>query len=357
MELLPLPIFPSGALAGSVITTVWVGVFVVSIANLRFGWVLSGLVVPGYIVPLLLVEPWAAAVILLEAVVTYLLVRALSEQISRIGLWGSFFGRDRFFALVLCSVIVRVVFDAFILPAVGAYVVEKWDLELDYRGDLHSFGLIIVALVANLFWKTGLARGLLPLFGTVGITYLLVRYVLMELTNFSIGNLSFVYEDVASSIEASPKAYIVLLTTAWIASRMNLRYGWDFNGILLPSLLALQWQEPGKIATSFAEAFIIYVLAVAVMQLPMLRQATIEGARKLLLFFNIGFAYKLLLGHLLLRFAPELEVTDFYGYGEQIDDEGLRKRGRNFLRLVPLQGEQRRQQNAVEIPAVAQVHA
>ena len=48
----PIELFPPGALSASVITTVWVGVFVVAFFNLRFGWVLSGLVVPGYLAPL-----------------------------------------------------------------------------------------------------------------------------------------------------------------------------------------------------------------------------------------------------------------------------------------------------------------
>ncbi|MCB1807573.1 MAG: hypothetical protein KDJ99_21205, partial [Candidatus Competibacteraceae bacterium] len=91
---------------------------------------------------------------------------------------------------------------------------------------------------ANQFWKPGLARGLLGLGVTVGLTYLIVRYGLMELTNFTISRIGYLYEDLASSVLASPKAYIILLTTAFVASRMNLRYGWDFNGILIPSLLA-----------------------------------------------------------------------------------------------------------------------
>ena len=96
-----LPIFPQGALSGSVITTVWIGVAVVVFFNLRFGWVLTGLVVPGYLVPLLLIKPWSVAVIFVESAVTYWLAWLFSEYISRTGLWSSLFGRDRFFAIVL----------------------------------------------------------------------------------------------------------------------------------------------------------------------------------------------------------------------------------------------------------------
>lgn len=310
-----LPIFPEGSLVSSIITTTWIGVMVVSFLNLRFGWVLSGLVVPGYMVPLLIVRPWAAGVVLLESIVTYGLVWAFSEYFSRAGYWGRLFGRDRFLALVVCSVVVRIVFDGWLLPAAGAYVNEKYGLSFQYASNLHSFGLIIISLTANQFWKTGLRRGLPALLVTIGVTYLIVRYGLMEFTNFRISALSYLYEDVATSILASPKAYIILLTTAYLASRMNLNYGLDYSGILIPALMALQWYQPGKVITTVVEAFVIYFLGLAVLRLPMFAHVTIEGARKLLLFFNIGFAYKMALGFLLIWLAPEKKITDYFGFG------------------------------------------
>jgi hypothetical protein len=315
LDIFPLPLFPQGSLASSVITTVWIGVAVVAFFNLRLGWVLSGLVVPGYMVPLLLLKPWAAGVVFVEAIVTYLLVWLFSERLSRFGYWCNLFGRDRFFALVLASVAVRVGFDGWLWPALGAWANTALGLDFDYRSQLQSFGLIIIALIANQFWKTGLWRGLLPLAVTVGVSYLIIRYGLMTLTNFTISNVGYMYEDIASSILASPKAYIILIVAALVASRMNLLYGWDFSGILIPSLLALQWYQPGKILASFVEALLILWIARGLLQLPLFRNANIEGARKLLLFFNIGFAYKLLLGYLLIWLYPQVKVTDSYAFG------------------------------------------
>lgn len=314
--LFPLALFPEGALSSSVITTVWVGVMVTAFFNLRLGWILSGLVVPGYLVPLLLLKPVAAGVVLVEGVVTYTLVWFYSEYLSfRLGWWGRLFGRDRFFALVLCSILVRVVGDGWLLPIWGEALNQRWGLNFDYRNNLHSFGLIIISLIANNFWKTGFWRGWIPQVVVIGVTYLLVRFGLMELTNFSIGNLGYTYEDMATAILSSPKAYIILITTAFLASRMNLHYGWDFNGILIPSLLALQWYEPGKIVASFVEAGIILLLGYGAMALPLFRHVTIEGGRKLLLFFNIGFAYKIALGYALLHWAPQVKITDYFGFG------------------------------------------
>jgi len=314
-SIFPLAIFPETSLASSVVTTVWVGVFVVAFFNLRLGWVLSGLVVPGYLVPLLISKPWAAGVVLLEGVLTYWIVWLYSEYFSALGKWSNLFGRDRFFALLLVSVAVRIAMDGWLLPVAGASFNDWLGMQFDYRNNLHSFGLIIVALVANQFWKPGLLRGMYPLLVTIGLTFLIVRFGLMELTNFSISGINYLYEDIASSMLASPKAYIILIVTALIASRMNLRYGWDFNGILIPALLALQWYQPTKILISLIEAFVIYGLAIWVLRAPFFQQVTIEGARKLLLFFNVGFFYKLVLGYLLLWFLPEYKTTDFFAFG------------------------------------------
>lgn len=315
MSIIPLPLFPEGSLASSVITTVWVGAYMLVFFNLRFGWVLSGLVVPGYLVPLLIVKPWAAGVIFVEAIVTYVCVWLFSEYLTRWGRWSNFFGRDRFFALVLWSVVVRLTFDAWLLPVIGEFATTHWHLNFDYRTNLQSFGLIIIALLANQFWKTGFIRGLPQVLTTCGITYVLVRYGLMELTNFNISNLGYLYEDFAASILGSPKAYMIIIITAFISSHLNLAYGWDFNGILIPSLIALQWSQPIKILNSFIEAFLLLVAAHLILQMPIFRRLTIEGGRKIMLFFNINFAYKLFLGHLIILWFPDVKVTDYYAFG------------------------------------------
>ncbi|MBJ7276840.1 poly-gamma-glutamate biosynthesis protein PgsC/CapC [Marinobacter salarius] len=312
--LFPLEIFPTGGLSSSVITTVWVGVCVVVFLNLRFGTTLSGLVVPGYIIPLLIVRPVSGYVVLFEGVVTYLLARLLAEQLPKALGYAELFGRDRFFALVLLSIVVRLVFDGSVFPwAEGVLAEQGFDYSI--RSNLHSFGLIVVALIANQFWNGGIRFGATSLALYLGITYVLVRWVLMEFTNFNINTLSYMYEDLASSILASPKAYIILLTSAFLASRMNIRYGWEYNGILVPSLLALQWYQPSKLLATFVETFVILFLARFLLTLPVLRQRNIEGARLLLLFFTISFAYKMVLGFALIDWAPNVKITDYYGFG------------------------------------------
>ena len=113
-----LPIFPSDSAAITVSATVWVGVVVAVVCNLRLGWSLSALVVPGYLVPLLISRPATAMVVFLEAVVTYLLARLISDGLNRTAYWSSFFGRDRFFVIVVVSVIVRATFDGWLLSLI-----------------------------------------------------------------------------------------------------------------------------------------------------------------------------------------------------------------------------------------------
>lgn len=315
LDIFPLAIFPANTLANSIIPVVWVGMFVVCFFNLRLGWVLTGLVVPGYVVPLMLIKPWSAGVIFLESILTYFLVWFFSEYLSRRAPWSNFFGRDRFFALVLCSIFIRLLFDGWLLPIFGEWLNQALNINFDYHNHLHSFGLIIVALIANQFWNTGFVRGLIPLTVILTVTLLIVRYGLMELTNFGLSNISYLYEDMASSILATPKAYIILISTALLASRMNLRYGWDFNGILIPSLMALQWYQPIKILATVVETGVILLLVQWLLKTPWLKKMTIEGARKILLFFNVSFIYKVSLGYAMSVWLPEVKVTDYFGFG------------------------------------------
>ena len=85
-----LSIFPTGSgLGQSVITTVWVGIAVVCFLNLRFGFPLTGLVVPGYLVPLLIVSPTSAAVIIIESFVVYFVMLVSAKTVmERFGYYG-----------------------------------------------------------------------------------------------------------------------------------------------------------------------------------------------------------------------------------------------------------------------------
>lgn len=309
-----LALFPPQALDSSVITTVWIGLCVVSFFNLRFGTTMAGIVVPGYLVPLLLVKPISAVVILGQAIVTYLLVRLVADRWMRKADATELFGRDRYFAILLMSVLVRIAGDLWLLPELGGWL-GAHGIVFDWRDNLHSFGLIIVALTASQFWNGGLRLGL-GYFGLyLATTWLIVRFVLVPFTNFDISSLHFVYENIASNVLDSPKAYMIILATAFFASRLNLNFGWDFSGIMVPALIALLWYEPHRLASTLLETFIVYAMGRQALRLPVFRRMNMEGARLLLLFATVAYAYKMLIGFLFGMFSPQYKPSDFFAFG------------------------------------------
>ncbi|MDB4766411.1 poly-gamma-glutamate biosynthesis protein PgsC/CapC [bacterium] len=314
-DLISLPIFPVDSASVTLTTTVWIGVLVAVFFNLKFGWNLSALVVPGYLVPLLISRPTTALVIFTEAILTYLLARWLSDAFKRLPWWSSFFGRDRFFVIVVVSVIVRSVCDGWILPGIGQYIVNEIGWSFDYRNELQSFGLIIVALIANYFWKPGIVRGFIPITICIAVTFVIINYFLGALTNINLANFNLMYEDISASLLASPKSYIILICTAYLASWINLRYAWDFNGILIPALMGMMLYDPMKILASCAECVLIFSLGSLLLRAPYIREIGMQGARKLLFFFTVCFGLRLMYAHAIPLFFEAAQVTDVFGLG------------------------------------------
>ena len=187
----------------------------------------------------------------------------------------------------------RATFDGWLLPMVGSFVSEELGWSFDYRNELQSFGLIVVALIANYFWKPGLIRGLLPITSCIAITWVAVL-LLGVVTNLRLGNFHLLYDDISVSLLASPKSYVILITTAFLASWINLRYAWDFNGILIPALLGLTLHDPFKIVATIAECMVIYSVGSLLLKAPLIRDIAMQGGRKLLFFFTVCFGLSLI---------------------------------------------------------------
>src|SRR5207237_10791545 len=85
--------------------------------------------------------------------------------------------------------------------------------------DVSSIGLVLVPLLANMAWKLSLRRATVQIGVTVLITWFVVVHVLLRFTNLSYSSLELTYENVALDFLGSPKAYIILLTTAFLAAR------------------------------------------------------------------------------------------------------------------------------------------
>ena len=88
-------LFPPGGIDQTIHVAILIGVLLMLLFAEAFGWVFSGLVVPGYLASLFVLEPGPGATVAFEAVLTSALARLLSSAASRTGAWTSFFGRER----------------------------------------------------------------------------------------------------------------------------------------------------------------------------------------------------------------------------------------------------------------------
>src|SRR2546421_6094991 len=108
------PIFPPG-LEGTLLVPVVVGVLVMLVFHDWWGWDFVGLVVPGYLCSVLMLEPPVALVVIVEAVAAWALARGLDGAGGRLGLTYPVFGRDRFYLVLVSSILVRVLVEGLLI--------------------------------------------------------------------------------------------------------------------------------------------------------------------------------------------------------------------------------------------------
>jgi hypothetical protein len=269
-----------------------------------FGWVFAGLVVPGYLGAVFLLNPRSAVIDCAEAVATYAVARALGEHLPRTGLTSRLFGRERFFLVVLVSIVIRLATEGWLLPRLAPHA--TWAF---------SIGLVVVPLAANACWKTGLARGVIQNGLPVLLVYLLLRFLFVPYTNLSLAGFELATENIGASFLTSPKVYILLITGATLAAAANLRYGWDFNGILIPALLALVVLEPVKFCDTFLEVFILLGVTALVIRFSPLARANIEGPRRTVLYFCVDYVLRYLFAFVVGKRLPGSDVVDLMGFG------------------------------------------
>ena len=84
------------------------------------------------------------------------------------------------------------------------------------------------------------------------LTYLVLQLILLPATNLSFSSLELTYEDVAQSFLSSPKAYILLLTTALVAAHV---------GSVLAKRLPAE-RRHRAVAISFGIALLLVVIGI-----------------------------------------------------------------------------------------------
>ena len=304
-----LPLFVPGGLRESLTPAVWVGAMMVCLLNLRFGWPLSGLAVPGFLVAVLLNRPWALVTIVSEGVIAYLVFFLFAKVYLKKRGVPELFGRDRFFGIFIISILVRVLGDEYLIPSLASYF--RFPLE----DQLYSVGALIVGLIANYFWKPGLIRGTFQLGLTTLLSYLVVTYGLFELTNYSLSEVRLLFDSQSYQVSQSGWSYLLMTVTALIASRMNLTFGWEYSGIILPALVSLELAEPIKLVGCVVDTALTAVLGALVLSRPAFRDVNCEGARKIMLFFSISLFTKILFQRLLIGTSWAFLAGEIEGFG------------------------------------------
>lgn len=329
-----IALFPASSLDASILTSVLVGLVVLWFFQETLGWTFTGLVVPGYLATILLVQPAAGLAITLESVATWGVVLALSDHVPRWWPWTPLFGRDRFLAFLLASVGVRVLFES------GGLALATAVLGLEIDAQVHALGLVVVPLMAHAMWRSGLAG--LPRIGIpVLLTWALLRFVVLAHTNLSVSSFALTYEDLAGEFVNSPRHYVLLLVGATLGSWVNLNWGSDFGGLIVPGLLALCWLQPDRLAATVAEAVVIAAAFRLVIRLPGLRSANLTGGRPLVLAYVLGYLLKFFLGWSLGGAWPGFEVRSLFGFGYLLSSLlalRLVKHGEIARSLVPALG-------------------
>ncbi|WP_437588360.1 poly-gamma-glutamate biosynthesis protein PgsC/CapC [Sorangium sp. So ce1000] len=303
-----LPLFPPNGLDRSLHTAVLIGLVFGTFFTETLGWTYAGLVVPGYLATVFFAAPVTAVFIIAESIVTYLFVALIGRWITRTGAWSTAFGRERFYLFIIGAVIVRLFVEGFVVPEVSA----RYDFV--HSRELYSIGLVLVPLIANAFWNSGLLRAA-PRLAVVTTLTALVLGVLLRTTNLSVSRFQVLNESLSLEFLELPKAHIILVIGALMGARNNVRYGWDYNGILVPGLLAVAWYEPTKLLTTTVEALAVFYLSRWITSVRPFSRMLLVGPRRMIFVYVLGFLVKMAIGFAMVRYAPGLQMVDYFGFG------------------------------------------
>ena len=304
-----MDIFPVNGLDRSLHVPVLVGLLLLTFFSETLGWTFAGLVVPGYFASVIIAAPATAVLVTVESIVTYAVGSLLGRWLPRTGVWSSAFGRERFFLFIVVGLGVRLAVEANLLPLL------ETRFQLPHSRELHSLGLVLVPLLANMFWNAGFFRSVPRVAFITGLTYAFIDLVLLPYTNFTVSRFEVANESVSLAFLEAPHAQFILLIGALLAARANVMYGWDYNGILVPALLSVAWYQPTKLATTVIESLIVYGCSRGLASVPPLSNVLIVGTRRTMLTFGVGFTLKWIAGSVMMRVDPSVHMVDYLGFG------------------------------------------
>ena len=310
-----LEIFPGGVFDSLIHTGILCGLLITWLLTETFGFVFAGFIVAGYLAVLGTVHPTSLAITVLEAILTYGVVWGVGRGAGRMRWWNVSFGRERFLLFILASIPVRVLVENLTAPHLELVMAQLIpQAHLLSPDELTSITVVLVPLFANAFWKLGLSRGLLQTGITASLTYLALA-VLLATTDLDIDTFDVTFHSIAPDFLDRPKLSILLAVCAVIAAHNNVRFGWDYNGILVPALLAMLAFSPLKLATTLLEIIVLVALYRALLRVPFVRKLNLEGPRRLVSMYVIAYLLKLAIAVVVSAADIDLYVADYYGFG------------------------------------------
>ena len=292
----------------SLLIAIFVGVWVTSFGVTRFGWPSSGLVVAGLAAASFLASPWQLAWIMFASTVTYLLTKALFWSMERCAMAPAF-GRDRFLFILLIGLILQ-----------GAaqwlsHQPPSW-LPAQITSTLEHFPtwtVLLIPLTANQFWKVGVVRGSKVLLFNIAVTVFILLGVLPLISSFNPVEISQLVLERNQSILNQPLFFFVIAIAAAMSSTLNLRYGWDFSGILVPALFVPLVLDPTLLFAMCIEIGVVYLVGKYALQV--MNKTELGSIYRLRFFFTVAFVVRFLFTLILTAYFPDHRITDYEGFG------------------------------------------
>jgi hypothetical protein len=310
-----LLIFPDIAVDASIHTSILVGLLVAWQLHERLGWAFAGFVVTGYLAALAMVSPPTLAVVLVESVLTFGAVRTLTDGLPALGAYAPVFGRERFLLYVLVSLPVRLLCSSFAMPRLAAWLVGHDLAALELEASLAGIGVVLVPLVANTFHKPGLRSGAVQVGVASALTWAVLALGVAPWTNFAMSGLSGSLDVLSTSATPPSRTLLLLFVTMFVAAHNNLRYGWDFGGILVPALLAVLALEPARLASTVLEVVWLYVAWRGLRAVPAIAALDVGGPRRIVSMYLVSWALHLGLAWVALWTDLPISVGDAFGFG------------------------------------------
>lgn len=299
----------------SIHTAILVGLVVAWQLHERLGWAFAGFVVTGYLAALAMVSPPTLAVVVVESVLTFAAARTLAEGLPGLGWYAPVFGRERFLLYVIVSLPVRLLCTGVAMPPLAAWLVAEGYAGVDLEASLAGLGVVLVPLVANTLHKPGLIAGAVQVGTAATLTWAALAFGVAPFTNLALEGLSGSLDVLNGDAMPPARSLLLLFTTAFIAAHNNLRYGWDFGGVLVPALLAVLALEPARLAATVIEVFWLYAAWRALRVIPAVAALDVGGPRRIVSMYAVSWALHGVLAWVALWTDLPIVVGDSFGFG------------------------------------------